>query len=243
MSSVRSLEDAGDGHGVHAGDRVDGVAAESALVGEADGFAALVGCFGGDPVALDRFADEAEGGADLLVGVFDPGAPAVLVAVLADVGGAHAPKCIGDCTVSQCVWRLKMQRKAVQMDPTPVVRAVTYERDGERCVACGTGHPLSFQHRHNALRRERPLYHEGVTACVLCNALFEGTMQGKAYRYGWKLRRWVTADRVALVPVFVQWEHRWYLLDREGGRALISGFEATTRMRSIYGPAWDGWDR
>jgi hypothetical protein len=86
----------------------------------------------------------------------------------------------------------------------------------------------------------RPAMPDGVTACVTCNGLFEGTLQPKALRFGWKVRRFVT-DAV-LVPVFYQWEGVWCELTAEGERVRLMRATAWDRMLAVYGDEWLGWD-
>lgn len=127
--------------------------------------------------------------------------------------------------------------------PTLMVRAVTYERDGHRCVACGGNSPLSYQHRQAVGMggsKIRPALVDGVTACITCNGLFEGTLQPKALRFGWKVRRFV--ERAGLVPVFYQWERRWCQLTAEGERLPLTRDVAEGRMLAVYGDEWLGWD-
>lgn len=127
--------------------------------------------------------------------------------------------------------------------PTPVVWAVTKERDEHRCVACGALAPLSYQHRKAVGMggsRIRPTLPEGVTACVVCNELFEGSLQPKALRYGWKLRAWISS--AAEVPVFYQWSGLWCLLTAEGERVRITAERAEVLMLGVYGDEWLRWD-
>lgn len=126
--------------------------------------------------------------------------------------------------------------------PSTIVRTVTYARDLHQCVCCGNLAPLSYQHRQAVGMggsKRRPDVWEGVTACVLCNELFEGVLQEKALRYGWKVRKWV-AD-VASVPVFVQWAGIWVLLTTGGEWERITRAEAERRMLATYGDEWLGW--
>lgn len=125
--------------------------------------------------------------------------------------------------------------------PTPVVRAVVYERDDHRCVCCGAMSPLEFQHRNNALRRERPTYQEGLAACPTCNQFFTHRLQQQAWRYGWAVRRWVSKEATAELPVFYQWAGVWCLLTGEGERVRIGRADAERRMLAVYGDEWLGW--
>jgi len=127
--------------------------------------------------------------------------------------------------------------------PTPVVRAVTYERDGERCVSCGRRVHLEYQHRQAVGMggsKVRPRLEQGVTSCVLCNGEYERTLQVKALRYGWKVRR--TVRDCSLVPVFYPFDRAWYRLTRDGRRERISTGVALIMMRTVYGEQYDEWE-
>ncbi|HEY8588192.1 MAG TPA: hypothetical protein VIL55_01440 [Naasia sp.] len=81
-----------------------------------------------------------------------------------------------------------------------------------------------------------------MTACVVCNGLFEASMQSKALRFGWKVRRWVSLHRIEDLPVFYQWAGIWAVLTPTGELRRISRADAEARMLSIYGDEWLGWD-
>lgn len=124
-------------------------------------------------------------------------------------------------------------------DPSPVVRAVTYERDEHRCVSCGTIGPLQYQHRRAkgmGGRVAAARLEEGVTSCGICNPGYEGHLQALALAMGWKVRSWVVEQRRASdVPVFYAWEGRWCRLTVEGERKPILRSEAMRMMRDVYG--------
>jgi hypothetical protein len=129
--------------------------------------------------------------------------------------------------------------------PTLAVRLDTYDRDGERCVSCGTRTDLQYQHRRAegmGGREKAPAICDGLTSCTLCNPGYEGPLQRVALRYGWKTRSWVS-DR-SRVPVWYPLERSWFRLLRrvnEAGelRVRVSHGEAMAMMRDVYGPAWD----
>lgn len=134
-------------------------------------------------------------------------------------------------------------------DPTPAVRAVTYERDEHRCVSCGTLGPLQYQHRRAegmGGRLARPQLVEGLTTCALCNAGYEGHLQATALEMGWKVRVWVVERGLAAdVPVFYAWEGRWHRLTSGAGneqlRVPILRAEAVRMMLAVYGDDyWKG---
>lgn len=128
--------------------------------------------------------------------------------------------------------------------PTPVVRAVTYERDDHRCVSCGTLATITYQHRAAegmGGRKARPRLEEGLTACALCNAAYEGSLQVRALAYGWKVRRFVVEQGLAAqVPVRYAL-CGWHLLFNDGRRVPISEGTAVDMMRAVYGLVWDEW--
>lgn len=128
--------------------------------------------------------------------------------------------------------------------PTPVVRAVTYERDDHRCVSCGTLATITYQHRAAegmGGRKARPRLEEGLTACALCNAAYEGSLQVRALAYGWKVRRFVVEQGLAAqVPVRYALSG-WHLLFNDGRRVPIKEGTAVDMMRTVYGPVWDEW--
>lgn len=128
--------------------------------------------------------------------------------------------------------------------PTPVVRAVTYERDDHRCVSCGTLATITYQHRAAegmGGRKARPRLEEGLTACAVCNAAYEGFLQVRALAYGWKVRRFVVEQGLAAqVPVRYALSG-WHLLFNDGRRVPIKEGTAVEMMRTVYGPVWDEW--
>jgi hypothetical protein len=120
--------------------------------------------------------------------------------------------------------------------PTPVVRAVTYERDLHRCVSCGATAFLEFNHRRAVGMggsKIRPLYTDGVTACSRCNGRYEAEFESAALRFGWKVRKWVAAP--GLVPVWYAMERSWFRLTLDGTRVRIAHREAMAMMQEVYG--------
>lgn len=120
--------------------------------------------------------------------------------------------------------------------PTPAVRAVTYERDGERCVSCGTRHGLEYQHRQAVGMggsTRKPLLAEGITSCTTCNPAYEGHLQAAALRFGWKVPRWV--ETPGMVPVWYPLERTWFLLAKTGSRTALTPARAMELMDEIYG--------
>ena len=107
--------------------------------------------------------------------------------------------------------------------PNKKVRAQTYERDGFACVTCRSTENLEWQHRESSGHGGRgskapPLTAaDGVTTCSTCNPRYEGDLQAKALRCGWKLRR----NRLMLshdIPYYSAGTESWWLPDTGGGR-------------------------
>lgn len=126
--------------------------------------------------------------------------------------------------------------------PVPVVWAVVKERDEQRCVSCGARVGLQFQHRQATGMggsKRRPLYHEGLTSCAVCNEQYENVLQRKALLCGWKVARWVKHPDD--VPVLYPLERQWYLLSTRGTRLRVNAVEAVAMMRRVYGEQYDEW--
>lgn len=129
-------------------------------------------------------------------------------------------------------------------DPTPVVRAVTYERDQHRCVSCGATSNLQYQHRDAVGMggsKIRPVLEEGLTSCAFCNEAYEHTLQKVALKYGWKVRGWVKErhETLSVVPVYFLPERTWFRLTREGSRVRLARAEAMAMMHAVYGVQYD----
>lgn len=129
------------------------------------------------------------------------------------------------------------------MEPTPVVRAVTYERDEHRCASCGAMVLLQWQHRRATGMggtSYRPRIEDGLTSCATCNPAYESYLQKLALRFGWKVRSWV--KRPEEVPVYVVWERTWYVLLVDSRRVRITAAEAIAMMREVYGDEYKKWE-
>lgn len=105
--------------------------------------------------------------------------------------------------------------------PTAKVRKQVYDRDGNRCVSCGTTYGLQAHHRQATGlggRIRRPTPSELLTACGLCNASYEADKQSEALLWGIKVRRNIGGLTPADIPVFYLHDQGWFLLDDEGNR-------------------------
>lgn len=130
--------------------------------------------------------------------------------------------------------------------PTAVVRMVTYQRDGVRCIRCGVWSPLTFQHRAATGMGGgggKPDCVCGVTACGPCNERFEHAGQREALLNGWKVRRWVHRQgRCGDVPVFYPLLGGWHVLRGEG-RELVTVAAARVLMVDVYGAKYEEWEQ
>lgn len=130
-------------------------------------------------------------------------------------------------------------------DPAPVVRAVTYERDKERCVTCGARTGKQYQHRAvvgMGGSKIKPKLPEGVTSCAVCNPRYESDLQDKALACGWKIRNWVYEQgRASEVPVFYAPELTWFELTADGRRLPITPVQASLMMQAVYGVEYEEW--
>ena len=77
-----------------------------------------------------------------------------------------------------------------------------------------------------------------LTACAVCNAGFEASLQTVALVYGWKVRSWALAGAV---PVYFLTRDVWAVLQPSGRLAVIPTADAAVMMRAVYGPQWEGW--
>lgn len=126
--------------------------------------------------------------------------------------------------------------------PSPVQRTVTYERDGHRCVSCGSMWSLQFQHRQavgmGGSKRGVNLA-GGVTSCASCNPEYEGSMQTLALINGWKVPRWVRD--VSAVPVRYN-GGVWRELLSDGRTRPLSNLHARAMMFEVYGEQYVEWE-
>ncbi|WJV44544.1 HNH endonuclease [Streptomyces flavofungini] len=86
--------------------------------------------------------------------------------------------------------------------PTDPVRDLVYQRDGGRCVRCGSLHRLTIHHRVNrGMGGAREPWinqaHNLLLACEPCNGWFEDNPR-ESYEAGWKVRRPQLPNEVAV---------------------------------------------
>ncbi|MFE7567754.1 HNH endonuclease [Streptomyces sp. NPDC057539] len=107
--------------------------------------------------------------------------------------------------------------------PTNTVRDLIHERDGGRCVRCGSTHRLTFHHRVNRGKggaREPWINqaHNLLPACRLCNAWFEDNPK-TAMEAGWKVRRPQVPDEIEVCYA----DGHVYRLTSDGVRTVVVG--------------------
>lgn len=125
--------------------------------------------------------------------------------------------------------------------PTQSVRDAVYDRDRNRCAACGTVDGLTFQHRRAVGMggsKVRPTAEDGLTLSGKCNDACEAEMQQLALAYGWKVKRWVTDP--SRVPVYYPHEFQWYRLE-DTTRIPITAVVALDMMHDVYGDEYFHW--
>lgn len=128
-------------------------------------------------------------------------------------------------------------------DPTPVTRAVTYERDLHRCCSCGAIIGLQYQHRQAVGQggsKIRPTLVQGLTTCGYCNPKYEAEWQSQALHFGWKVRGWV--GDCSRVPAFYVPDQQWFRLTAQGTRVPVTAETALAMMHEVYGPEYDEWE-
>ncbi|MFJ4988809.1 HNH endonuclease signature motif containing protein [Streptomyces sp. NPDC088732] len=107
--------------------------------------------------------------------------------------------------------------------PTPVVRALVYDRDGGACVRCASRQDLTIHHRVNrGMGGAREPWinqaHNLLLTCTVCNGWFEDNPR-ESYEAGWKVRRpQLPAEVEVLYP-----DGRLYVLSPDGVRATTVG--------------------
>ena len=109
---------------------------------------------------------------------------------------------------------------------TPKLRQMIYDRDGNRCVACGDSNNLTLQHRVNRGMGGSKLYDTPahlVTMCLTCNLGLESNYsQAEQGRFnGWKISRNAKPEPdPEQIPVKIG--SGWFLLDNNGGKTPLT---------------------
>lgn len=117
--------------------------------------------------------------------------------------------------------------------PDPETQALVMERDGWRCVMCGSDVALTVHHRRNRGKggSSDPAVNSPanlLTMCVWDNTALESDPKvvAEGYRNGWKVKHGVTPPTeepvVYRVRVGDEMLRRRFVLDDEGGRVLLS---------------------
>lgn len=108
------------------------------------------------------------------------------------------------------------------MTVSPRDRKRVFERDGGRCVACGTEYGLTIQHRANRGAGGSKSAESMENYLLMCwheNTALEASSSfaRKGRAYGWKCpRNQVTPP--GDVPVWYSVERAWFYLDSDGTR-------------------------
>ena len=115
-------------------------------------------------------------------------------------------------------------------------RERVFERDGGRCVACGTTYGLTLQHRANRGMgggKNAECMSNYLTLCHHDNVQLEASagFARKGRAYGWKCpRNQVTPP--ADVPVWFVFERAWFFLDSDGTRLRPMDWEQEVLTRA-----------
>lgn len=117
------------------------------------------------------------------------------------------------------------------MNVSKKIAKLVYERDSDRCGACGTANSPSIQHRINRGAGGDPKGYRNVLSnlmilCLPCNGALEadGSFRASGIRSGWKAMSWDDPERVA---VFYFWAREWRLLSNDGTFRVVDVSEIT----------------
>ena len=108
------------------------------------------------------------------------------------------------------------------------IRQIVYQRDGFRCVACGTTNEITFQHRAatgmgGRGKKAPPLNaSDGLTLCLHDNQDAEAGGQYRALAMGWKIRRNRGLITSHEIPYFDYTERVYFLPTVDGMRSRIT---------------------
>jgi len=101
------------------------------------------------------------------------------------------------------------------------------ERDGGRCVHCGTTEGLVPQHRinrGNGGRKSLEIPSNVILLCSIENGLIESNPKRAdvARAMGWKLRDWAVED-LLILPFYDRIAQSWFWLDNDYHRTAVDG--------------------
>lgn len=99
------------------------------------------------------------------------------------------------------------------------------ERDGGRCLHCGTTEGLVPQHRINRGAGGSKALEVPSNVILFCSA-YNGQIEAEvesariAKHHGWKLSRW-DMGRLQEIPIYDRNAREWFWLDNEYGRTQV----------------------
>lgn len=120
------------------------------------------------------------------------------------------------------------------MPISPKLRRSVFDRDGNKCVACGDINNLTIQHRVSkgmgGSKQFDTIAHL-LTLCLLCNGRLESDAEfaEMGIAYGWKIRR-NTKPLPDPTKTAVRYSDGWYLLDQQGNKTQI-GYITTIKEK------------
>lgn len=112
-----------------------------------------------------------------------------------------------------------------------------FDRDGRRCLKCGS-REVTMQHRRakgmGGLGKKHPKLTcaDGVALCGVHNTEAEGSGQAEALRFGWKIPR-LCPVASSNIPYFDMLTRTWWLPDDTGRRKAVDGAWAADRIKSV----------
>lgn len=124
-------------------------------------------------------------------------------------------------------------------DFTAEQRELIFERDGWRCLACGS-RDVTMQHRRakgmgGRGQKAQPLTcADGLPLCALHNEQAEASMQAAALGLGWKLKRFSLLP-ASWVPYWDSLTRQWWVPDEGGQREWMDANTAIQRVRTAAG--------
>jgi len=108
---------------------------------------------------------------------------------------------------------------------SPKLRQAVFDRDGNKCVSCGTIDNLTIQHRVSkgmGGSKQFDTVAYLLTLCLICNVRLEADADFAklGIDYGWKIRR-NTLESLDPTAVIVKYADGWYRLDEQGTKIKI----------------------